>query len=105
MRQRNFSDQAGNAVIEFVGFAFLVFAPIATFAATDTMKWIQKIEVTTSATQLARAYAISPDAFVRLESLLQSEYRGLVVAVSTSKGFVEVRARLEDQVASSRQFL
>ena len=105
MRLKNFSDECGNAVVEFVGFAFLVFAPIATFAATDTMKWIQKIEVNASATQLARAYAISPDAFVPLESLLQSEYRGLVVAVSTSKGFVEVRARLEDQVASSRQFL
>jgi hypothetical protein len=105
LRQRNFSDQAGNAVIEFVGFAFLVYAPIATFAATDTIKWIQKIEVTTSATQLARAYAIGPEAFRRLELLLQSEYQGLTVGITTTKGFVEIRTRIEDQVASARQFL
>jgi hypothetical protein len=103
MPSMKLSAESGNAPIEFIAFALLVFAPLATFAAESSNAWVAKQQALTAATQLARAYALSPSAFETLMSRYRGEYPSLKIETTQSKCCVQVIARLGETWATAKQ--
>jgi hypothetical protein len=103
MPSRSFSAERGNATIEFVAFAILVFAPLASFASESAVAFLAKQQVTSAAAQLARAYAKDSAAFQLLSDELRIEYPGLEVEASRTGCCVLVVAKLSGAVATAKQ--
>lgn len=98
------SDQ-GNAVIEFIAFAVLLFVPLATFAAQSSVSWVAKQQATTVATQLSRAYALGPQTYELVAEKFRIEYPRLQLETSKTACCVIVLAKLGEAWASSKQVL
>lgn len=103
MRSMKANAESGNATIEFVAFALLVFAPLASFAAESSVALLTKQQVTSAAAQLARAYSMDPKAFQLLMGELKTEYPKLEVEASRTSCCVRVVAKLGDAVATAKQ--
>ena len=97
--------EAGNALVEFIAFALLVFAPMATFASESANAWVAKQQVVTAATQLARAYALGPGAFEALSTKFRGQYPSLEIETAQSACCVQVMARLGESWATAKQVL
>jgi hypothetical protein len=103
MRSTKASAESGNATIEFVAFALLIFAPLASFAAESSVALLAKQQVTSAAAQLARAYSLDPKAFELLVGELRAEYPKLEVEASRTGCCVLVVAKLGEAVATAKQ--
>lgn len=103
MRSTKANAESGNATIEFVAFALLVFAPLAAFAAESSVALLAKQQVTSAAAQLARAYSIDPKAFDLLMGELRAEYPKLEVETSRTSCCVLVVTKLGEAVATAKQ--
>lgn len=97
--------EAGNALVEFIAFALLLFAPMATFAAESANAWVAKQQAVTAATQLARAYAFGPVAFEALSASFRGQYPTIRIETTQSRCCVHVLARLGESWASAKQVL
>ena len=97
--------EAGNALVEFIAFALLLFAPMATFAAESANAWVAKQQAVTAATQLARAYAFGPVAFEALSARFRGQYPTIRIETTQSRCCVQVLARLGESWASAKQVL
>lgn len=96
---------SGNAIVEFIAFGLLIFAPLAMFSAQVTVDWITKEELVGAASQLARAYSVDQSVYAELVDRYRSSQPGLDVAVSTTNCCVEVVARRNGVSAHARQVL
>lgn len=99
------SSEAGNALVEFIAFALLVFAPMATFASESANAWVAKQQAVTAATQLARAYAFGPVAFETLSARFRGKYPTIRIETTQSRCCVQVLARLGESWATAKQVL
>lgn len=97
--------EAGNALVEFIAFALLVFAPLATFAAESANAWVAKQQAVAAATQLARAYVFGPIAFDALSARFLEQYPSLEIESARSACCVQVMARLGESWATAKQVL
>ena len=97
--------EQGNAVIEFIAFAVMLFVPLATFSAEVSIANYQKQVVTSAAAQLARAYGQSEFRFNEVSVRYQAEYPGLKISSSTSRCCVTVVATLHAAKAQAKQVL
>lgn len=95
----------GNALVEFIAFALLVFAPMATFAAETANAWVAKQQAVSAATQLARAYANGPIQYESLSARFRAQYPSLRVESSLSPCCVQVTAMLGEAWATAKQIL
>jgi hypothetical protein len=103
MRLLNVRSEVGNATIEFLAFAVLLFAPLASFSATTSVGWVAKQQVTSAATQLARAQVIGSAEYARLAERLAAEYPGIEFEVETSACCVSVSVKLLGVASVARQ--
>ena len=103
MRLMNVRGEVGNATIEFLAFAVLLFAPLASFSATTSVGWVAKQQVTSAATQLARAHVIGSAEYGELAERLVAEYPGIEFEVETSACCVSVSAKLRGVASVARQ--
>lgn len=97
--------EAGNALVEFIAFALLVFAPMATFAAESANAWVAKQQAVTAATQLARAYAFGPIAFEALSARFRVQYPSIEIETTQSACCVQVITRMGESWATAKQAL
>ena len=101
MRLANFIDERGNAVLEFLGLAILVIAPIATFSTTLSLEWVEKSQLQCAADLMARAYSIAGiDGFEQQKE--RSERDGWVTTVEHSGALVTVTVQSGGLVARAR---
>lgn len=105
MQSARARSENGNATVEFVAFALLIFAPLASFAAESSNLWLAKQRALNAVTQLARAYTISPEAYSQLAQEFQGEYQGLEISIEKTNCCVLVQATLGRASATSKQVL
>ena len=103
MRSKSSRAENGNSTVEFVAFALLLFAPLASFATESTLSLLVKQQLTSAAAQLARAYSKDSTAFQLLLGELRSEYPGLEVEASRTSCCVLIVAKLGQAVATAKQ--
>lgn len=97
--------EAGNALVEFIAFALLLFAPLATFAAESANAWVAKQQAETAATQLARAYEFGPISFEALSTRFLEQYPSIEIETTQSACCVQVLTRLGESWATAKQVL
>ncbi len=97
--------EQGNAVIEFITFAVVLFTPLAAFSAEVSIANYEKQVVTSASAQLARAYGQSESRFNEVSVRYQAEYPGLTISSSTSRCCVTVVASFHAAKAQAKQVL
>lgn len=101
MPSASFTSDRGNAIVEFIGFAILAIAPIALFATTASLEWVEKSKLQSAATLLARSYYVGgADGFEEQREL--SVKPGWLVSLSKSDGVVTVTVNSGGLSASAR---
>lgn len=97
------SADSGNAVLEFVAVAVLIFAPVSSFAAVSASNLTAKAAATAAATQLARAAVLGDAKFEALRLALTHEFGQFELQRSDTSHGVEVTVSIAGQAASARQ--
>lgn len=97
--------ERGNAVVEFIAFGVVLFAPIATFAASITAVSIEKQIVSSAAPQLARAFAQGSSSFVELSNRYKARYPAIQIEPKTTACCVQVKVQLGDTREQASQVL
>ncbi|MEN9731367.1 MAG: hypothetical protein RL488_677, partial [Actinomycetota bacterium] len=101
----NLRSSSGNAILEFIAFGVLVFAPLASFAATTSNNWVAKQEAQNAALQLARGYTIDSTSYLEILDRFRSMYAGLEVSTTITNCCVVVEVLRFGQKGSARQVL
>lgn len=97
--------ESGNALIEFVAFGVVLFAPIALVATQVSRFWFDKQVAASAATQLARGYSIGQHQFLELESAYVKRYPNLILQTSRTECCIEVEVQLDGVLEKARQVL
>jgi hypothetical protein len=105
LRRLRFRGEGGNAVVEFIAFAVVLFAPLAAFAATMNTTAMQKQIVVSAAPQLARAASNGTSAFDELSKRYSVRYPGLKISSTVSDCCVTVSVGLGSARSVAKQVL
>jgi Flp pilus assembly protein TadG len=95
--------EAGNAVVEFVAFGFLLLAPLALTATELTAARLDKQVASSAATQLARSYTLGQHQFLELEGTYRAKFPKLQIATSQKPCCIEVAVTLNSAHEVARQ--
>lgn len=105
MRPLRTNCDRGNAVVEFIAFGVVLFAPMAAFATSMTTDALQKQIVSSAAPQLARAASSGAFAFDELSRRYLASFSGLQISSTRSDFLVTVSVRLGSTQAVAKQVL
>jgi len=101
----NSESEAGNAVVEFVAFGFLLLAPLALTATAVTSAWLDKQVASGAASQLARSYALGQHQFLEIEGAYRARFPKLEIATTQTACCINVTVRLNSAQEVARQVL
>ena len=104
MRSVSSTSEAGNALVEFIGFAVLAIAPISIFATSTSIQWVEKAQLQSTAALLARAYYLGGVEGFDLQRELSAK-PGWQIEVQKDEGVVLVTLTSGELEASARGIL